>query len=218
MIKKYCIGDVHGCYFTLMALMDKIPKGSKIFFTGDLCDKGNFTKEVIQYIIDNNHTVIKGNHDKFMEEYLLLDMNGIEGKENVWSQKDIFGGAKTIKSYDGDVNLAKKHIEFISTLPFFLLEGDYFITHGFGLPYYKRRRKSKRQIMGNRINRVFKDWEDYENYSVINIFGHCDFDEVEFGKNYIGIDTGCVYGRKLTALELGSNIIIEQDVILKDIT
>ena len=49
-----------------------------------------------------------------------------------------------------------------------------------------------------------KDWdEDWENHEVINIFGHTDYENVKVGKNYFGIDTGCAYGRKLTAFELG---------------
>ena len=39
---------------------------------------------------------------------------------------------------------------------------------------------------------------------VINIFGHCVFDEVVSGDNFYGIDTGCSYGKKLTALQLGT--------------
>jgi len=212
---KYCIGDVHGCYYTLLELIKKLPNDAELIFTGDLCDKGNFSKEVIQYIIDNNHTVIKGNHDYFMEQFLEKSL--LTDFSNAWSTKDIFGGEKTIKSYGGDANTASLHVEFVKKLPYFIKFDNYFITHGFGLPYYKKRKKSFKQIISNRVGRTFPDWEDYSNYKIMNIFGHCDFDNVLMGDNYIGIDTGCVYGRKLTAIELGSHKIIDQEVILKDI-
>ena len=49
------------------------------------------------------------------------------------------------------------------------------------------------------------DWEkEYINYDVINIFGHEVHNKVKIDKNYIGIDTGCVYGKVLTALELNT--------------
>ena len=51
------------------------------------------------------------------------------------------------------------------------------------------------------------DWEnDWREYDVLNIFGHDHNPEVQSGRNYLGIDIGCVYGDKLTAVELGSMI------------
>ncbi|MBT8349167.1 MAG: hypothetical protein HKP62_06965, partial [Sulfurovum sp.] len=45
---------------------------------------------------------------------------------------------------------------------------------------------------------------EVDNEKVINIFGHCVFDEVVSGENFYGIDIGCSYGKKLTALQLGT--------------
>ena len=42
------------------------------------------------------------------------------------------------------------------------------------------------------------------NEEIINIFGHCVFEEVVTGENFYGIDTGCSYGKKLTAMQLGT--------------
>lgn len=36
----YVIGDIHGHFDTLEALINKIPKNSEIIFVGDLIDKG----------------------------------------------------------------------------------------------------------------------------------------------------------------------------------
>ena len=61
------------------------------------------------------------------------------------------------------------------------------------------------------------EWEEgYEEYPIINIFGHDNHDEVVLGKNYYGINTGCVYGGKLTALELGSMELIQQPLLKID--
>jgi len=50
------------------------------------------------------------------------------------------------------------------------------------------------------------------------ILGHEDFEEVEIKDNYYGIDTGCVYGRKLTVIELPSMHIIYVKFNNKDLT
>ena len=59
--------------------------------------------------------------------------------------------------------------------------------------------------------------EDFSNSNVINVFGHCDFKEVLFHDKFIGIDTGAVYGGKLTAIELGSHKLVQEDIHKKDI-
>ena len=40
MQKHYIIGDVHGEYQTLLALVEKLPKDAKLIFVGDLIDRG----------------------------------------------------------------------------------------------------------------------------------------------------------------------------------
>ena len=51
----YIIGDVHGCFYTLEKLLSKLNKNSEIIFVGDLCDRGFYSKEVIELIIENNY-------------------------------------------------------------------------------------------------------------------------------------------------------------------
>lgn len=36
----WIIGDVHGCFATLMVLISKLPKGVEIIFVDDLIDRG----------------------------------------------------------------------------------------------------------------------------------------------------------------------------------
>ena len=225
MNNTYFIGDVHGCYFTLMSLIKKLPKDSKLIFLGDLCDKGNHVKEVIQYIIDNNHTVVKGNHDYMMEQYLKKAVQ--DDMTNIWTS-ETWGGYKTVNSYKDNIELMEKHLSFISTLPYYIdLESfyyneenklvikKYYLTHGFGAPYQEN--KDSKKLMSNRVGREYSDWEDFSKSEKINVFGHCDFEEVLFDDKYIGIDTGAVYGRKLTAMEINTHKLIQEDVHKEDI-
>lgn len=211
----FCIGDVHGCFFTLEQLLKKLPNDAKLIFTGDLCDKGLYSNEVIDFVISEGHEVIQGNHEALMIKFLL---EAIEDPEkHKWSSVDMYGGMNTVKSYNGDIDTAKKHIEFVNNLDHYKIIDNYFLTHGFGHPYFNQRDESVWKIRSNRLHNPYEDWEDYQDYEHINIFGHCDFDEVEVGNNYFGIDTGAVYGNKLTAIELGSHKIIQQNTSIKDI-
>jgi len=218
MKNSYIIGDIHGCYNTLLKLVEKLPKDAKLIFVGDLCDKGNFSKEVISFVKDNNHLAVKGNHEVLMQTHIE---KAIAGEDGQWNSNDVFGGDKTVRSYEHSADLLKEHLEWIDGLPIYIEIENYFITHGYGLPYYQRKdeKKYERAILSNRVDvdEYKDDWEDVSSYEMVNVFGHCAFDEVKRGENYIGIDTGCVYGRKLTALNLGTGEIVDTAVDGRDI-
>ena len=218
-ISTFIIGDIHGCYFTMIDLIEKLPKNSKLIFLGDLCDRGLYSSKVINYVIENGYQSIVGNHDKYFIDYYFKNLKDVTN----WTQNPIMGGFETIQSYGGDLELMKNHINWLNNLPNFILIDKYFLTHSFGLPYYQRREleSSKMALLHNRINNKIQwkhDWEkNYKNYDIINIFGHDNFPEVKKGKNFFGIDTGCVYGGKLTAFELKTHKIIQVDVNKKDL-
>ncbi|MDX1810065.1 MAG: metallophosphoesterase family protein [Sulfurospirillaceae bacterium] len=220
MKQTFIIGDVHGCYYTLLALIKKLPKKAKLIFLGDLCDKGNFSKEVIEFVIENGHQCVKGNHEYMMHNFInnALYEDDISSK---WATKKGWGGQKTIDSYRKNPQMLKKHLSWIEELPLFIEIDKYFITHGFGLPYYKRKHlKDSHALFVNRVYDAtfMQDWEDFRTYKIINIFGHCNFDEVLRGKQFICIDTGCCYGNKLTALNLDTLKITSQKTDKRDIS
>lgn len=190
---------------------------------GDLCDRGLYSKEVIELVIQNNYECILGNHEDFMLRHID---DYLEGKPNRWYDNDMIGGKETIDSYKGDKQMLVQHIDYLKTLPLYILIDKYFITHGLGLPYFQRKNLDDRDIQDGLIKARLEDetskwgenWEKgWRDYDIINIFGHTDYDEVKIGKNYYAIDTGCVYGRKLTAIEIPSMNTIDVDLNKKDI-
>jgi serine/threonine protein phosphatase 1 len=212
----FVIGDVHGCYYTLLNLIKKLPKNSELIFVGDLCDKGNYSKEVLEFAINNNHKCVKGNHEHFFQKHMI---NAVErNKESLWSSDFKFGGQQSIASYDEDIMLIKKHLNWISELPIFIEIGKYFITHGFALEYYKKRdnKKYHNSFLFNRLysNTIEPDIDE----DIINIFGHCIFDEVQIGNKYFCIDTGCYNDGKLSAIQLGVDKIYQEPMDKRDST
>ena len=218
----FIISDVHGCYHTLMKLIEKLPKDAELIFVGDLVDKGLHSKNVIEFVINNNHRCILGNHEYYMQ--LNIENALYKNIESNWStDPERYGGAQTLDNYIKDDSLLKKHLEWIDNLPAFLEIDNYLISHGFGLPYYMRRNTEAAQkiMRTNRINdsKYKDDWEDFSKYSIINIFGHCHFEEVQIDRNekFYGIDTGCAYGNKLTAFELNTHKILQVETDKKDL-
>jgi len=92
----YAIGDIHGEFFKLDALMKRLhpEKDDLLIFLGDYIDRGKMTFEVIDYLVDlnkkHNCVFLEGNHENMFMDF----MSGIN--------EDLFiynGGKKTIKSY-----------------------------------------------------------------------------------------------------------------------
>lgn len=135
-INTYVIGDIHGCYFTLLDLVEKLPSNAKLIFLGDLYDRGLYSKEVIEFVKSNNHACILGNHDFYMLEHLQECLNGAEVR---WNTKEYMGGKETISNYKDSSKIIKKHLTWLATLPQYIQIDKYFITHAFCLPYYKRK-------------------------------------------------------------------------------
>jgi len=75
----YCIGDIHGCLAELQALLQLIkfnPTKDRLYFVGDLVNRGPYSLEVLRLIKSLPHTTITlGNHDLHLLElyYQVVD-------------------------------------------------------------------------------------------------------------------------------------------------
>ncbi|MBT5934518.1 metallophosphoesterase [Sulfurimonas sp.] len=208
----YVIGDVHGAYHSLLKLIKQLPLDAQIIFVGDLCDKGKYSKDVIEFVINNNHPCVKGNHEHLFEKYILDAVE--KGIHSPWSSDKRYGGLATIESYNNDIPLIKKHLEWIQSLPIYFEIEHYFITHGFSLEFYEHR-DNEEYYNEFLLNRYYHG-DEVPKSSIINIFGHCTFDEVVSGENFFCIDTSCAYGKKLTAIELGTHKLYEEPMDKRD--
>lgn len=189
------IGDIHGCVNTLRALYEKIINfTTEIYSVGDLVDRGNFSKDVVNFCIQNEIFPVRGNHEDML-------INAVE-KPNERTVKHHFnnGGEKTLYSYLGDLHDAtfkdyvdalidSKHLYYFKNLPFYIELNNIMISHAGFYSY-----DDKELILWNREKPL--KLEDK-----LQIFGHTPKKNPEFKRNYyVNIDTGCVYLNKLTAV------------------
>ncbi|TLD81148.1 serine/threonine protein phosphatase [Helicobacter sp. MIT 11-5569] len=214
----YIIGDVHGCYKTLCALIENLPQKEKsqMIFVGDLVDRGTESCEVVEFVIFGKYPCVLGNHEILMMEF--YNSASVE-REGVWIEN---GGRETIQSYakDGKIKHLKKHLEYFENLPLYL-EMEYpdesgknlFISHGFGLPLYGK--KISEEYCWNRLKHYGKSYKRND-VDIFNVFGHdVQKEGVLITENFAAIDTGCVYYSRLpnatlSALEWPSKRVISQ--------
>ncbi len=234
----YIIGDVHGCYNTLMELVKKLPKKATLVFVGDLIDRGADSDKVIEYVKDNNHYCVIGNHELAMKdegEKLLNDP--IEVHVNYWI-KGGYGGIETLKSYrkrkkffnkNNPSKTFKKDIQWLRTLPYYLefknlkdSNGRHLVvTHSTVDKYWENRNFEDETEEKNRFYKSIlfgRNYNPIDNISIFNVFGHTPVATPVVSEYFANIDTGCVYsysGKQdslgiLTALEFPSKKIIQQ--------
>ena len=201
-------GDIHGCYNEFISLRKKInPNKNDIeICVGDIITKGKDSIQVLKHLQKHNIKSVLGNHEDKLVRY--LEHQSFDKKNPISLDED---ERNIIR------NLDKKDIEFLKSLPLFLKYENITILHGglqnhLNLNDITKKEKSKILRMryidteNNYIAYGKEDntsifWADlYDGNQGFIVYGHQWFKEAKINKNAIGIDTGCVYGNKLSAV------------------
>jgi len=201
--KIFAIGDIHGCYEKLIALMNKAEvdlNNDTLIFLGDYIDRGEKSFEVVEHLIGlkkryANIILLKGNHEEMFMEYLSGDdtyaflMNG---------------GLPTVESYMkqnffiDDITIPEEHLKFFNSLDLYFETDNYLFVHaGFREGVLIEDQKPEDMLW---IREDFTK-SDFD-FGKQVVFGHTPLPEPLIMPNKIGIDTGAVYDNKLTCLEL----------------
>lgn len=215
-MKKYIIGDVHGCLETLKALLEAVSfsKGDELYFLGDYVDRGPDVKGVFDFIFQlksDGYTVVclRGNH-----EQMMLDAREDDEALMHWLRN---GGRETLRSFD--VHLLREvpqiYWDFMESLPYYHEIDKYILVHG-GLNF------EDDNPLQNPMGLMWKRrWYFDMNYNWLGdrviVHGHTPINKTEvedmhrhFKQNrYLNLDSGCCWVMKkdnkmgyLTAFEM----------------
>lgn len=208
------VGDVHGCDDELAALLDRLgyapdgqhPEGRRAVFLGDLVDRGPKVAEVLDRVkamVEAGRALcVPGNH----EAKLLRKLGG----RNV---KLTHGLAETM------AQLEARPPEWLDGMRTFLDglvshyvldDGKLVVAHA-GLKEALQGRASgavrEFALYGDTTGEIDDyglpvryPWADEYRGQAVVVYGHTPVPEAVFQNNTICVDTGCVYGGKLTAL------------------
>ena len=127
----YVVSDIHGCFYTLEKLVDRVRKkdaSAQFVFVGDYVDRGLHSKKCVEFVIQlqsEGAVCLRGNHDDVIDwllhEESVTDMNemipdGIgPSLMTVGSWWLVNGLFSTIRSYV-DIELMGKPYDFILKL------------------------------------------------------------------------------------------------------
>lgn len=201
----YAIGDVHGCRDLLEELLEEVNPDldrHRLVFVGDYIDRGPDSRGVVDLILglkkkynSENIICLMGNHERMFLDFL-------QGEEELLFLYN--GGAATAQSYWGpqwDQSsrlLPLAHAQFYHELRLYYETEDYIFVHGGLRPGVPLAAQVEDDLLWIREEFIFSDAD----FGKRVIFGHTPFRAPLVLPNKIGIDTGAVYGNKLTCLIL----------------
>ena len=202
--KTFAIGDVHGCARELAELLARLPiePDTTVVFLGDYIDRGPDSRSVVEQILSLRSRcqviALKGNH-----EDLLLDF--LDSPESLGAAQFIFnGGTETLASYSdgsGGFAIPEAHQRYFRELPVCWEDELRFYVHA-GVPdgalATLDRAENAELMLWVRSSFLNSDylWEK------MVIHGHTPTTEPEIRRNRVNVDTGCVYGGRLTAVDV----------------
>ncbi len=208
MNKLIIYGDIHGCYDEFISLRNKInPQKDDIeVCVGDIITKGSHSIKTLRYIQENGIRSVLGNHEDKIIRY--LDHQESPKKNPILLDSD----EQQIVNH-----LTPEAIEFLRSLPLFLCFDHITVIHGglqnsMVLENLSKRDQQKllrlRYLDQEEHFIAYGDeteksifWADiYDGNQGFVVYGHQWLKEVKVNKYAIGIDTGCVYGNKLSAV------------------
>ena len=199
------IGDVHGCIDELEKLLKKTntdPHRDQILFLGDLVNKGPESEKVFDLFLDLKADAILGNH-----EHAILKQHRGDWKlaKSYKRLKKEFG-----KSFE-------RFVDEIETWPAYLDTHDFLAVHAGVRPDLPPAETQIQELVNMRTwdgegldfqNDDDPPWYEFYTAEKLVIFGHWAAKEGVTRKNAIGLDTGCVYGKHLSALVLPEREIV----------
>ncbi|MFE6183234.1 polynucleotide kinase-phosphatase [Streptomyces sp. NPDC056465] len=219
------IGDIHGCSSELETLLGRLgyedgahPEGRTAVFVGDLVDRGpdspGVLRRVMSMVASGNALCVPGNHENKLGRYL-------KGRKVQHSH----GLAETVEQLEREdiehPEFREQVAEFIDGLVshYVLDEGKLVVCHA-GLPEKYHGRTSGRvrshALYGETTGEtdefglpVRHPWaEDYRGSAAV-VYGHTPVPVASWVNNTLCLDTGAVFGGKMTALRWPEREIVD---------
>lgn len=213
------IGDIHGCFNTLKKLVENVRSkypDVPLYSVGDLVDRGNFSYEVIEYIVAEGIKFTPGNHDYMFYYFVNQPFSGMG---TAWLYN---GYETTMNSYNERYDKINEHLEVIKNAPLYYNLNECFICHA-GISVFLKRKFSHDVLddIGKFDKVILEELETDEgilwtrnfllDLGKLQIVGHTRKNEVEYNKenNTAYIDTSVYTHNKLTAIIVKDNEIVD---------
>lgn len=210
MKRTIVIGDLHGCYDEALELLDacEVTGEDRVIFTGDLIDRGPKPHECIE--LAKRHESVLGNHE---DKHLFYLSRGI--KRDKMPEHHAFTASE----------LSNDDYRFMQGMPLWLHvpEHNIVVIHAGLWPRVQVEEQQRNHLLhlqcvgdwslkrsawpSKAPTGTF--WTNYYNGRERVVFGHTGLNKPLHTQYATGIDTGCVFGRQLTAYILPDDRFVQ---------
>jgi serine/threonine protein phosphatase 1 len=196
------IGDIHGCFTELQALLDKAGLGEAdaVIGIGDVVDRGPETPQVVNYFQKTRNTMaIMGNHER---KHVRAARHEVKLSLSQQISQAQFGATY------------QEALDWMSGLPLYIELEHAIVVHGYFEPGIALEHQLPSVLCGTmggeRIlrQRYDRPWYELYNSDKPVIVGHYNYTHTDqpfiYQDKVFGIDTDCVTGKALTGILLPS--------------
>ena len=204
--KTFIVGDVHGCFQEFLELLEKVnykEKTHRLILVGDVINRGPFSLKMLKWVKDNQIEMVRGNHEQaFIAGF---------GK-NKWA----FPSLRQLKE-EMQEDLGQ-WVKWLSNLPLYIEEKDFLVVHAGLVPGEKPQDSNPHFLMNIRTwegpgkdikNEKNPPWYEFYKNKKLVVYGHWAKQGLKIRSNTIGLDSACVYGKKLSGLLLPEKRIFQ---------
>lgn len=199
-MRHVIIGDIHGCYDELQALLDLVApaRDDEIIALGDIVDRGPQSERVLEFFRDTpNATSLMGNHERKHIRAARGEVQPALGQKIVAEQL-----GERYTDWLAFMATFRRHIELPEAI----------LVHGFFEPGVPLDQQKDNVVIGTLTGEDYitrklpAPWYEHYDGAKPLVFGHHDYlrtgePVIREGRVY-GLDTGCAHGSRLTALVL----------------
>ena len=211
------VGDIHGCYDEYKELLEKCSYNrisDTLILTGDLVCKGPKSAEVVKDICQNNILSVKGNIDV----KALIHYKKLKDTQGNWGEHEWFK------------QLTEQEINYLQRLPLTISipHLNIIIVHAGILPNIPLENQKSYNLMNMRnideadgVLKVYSStkkgiaWIQKWTGPQHIYFGHDARRNLQKSEYATGLDSGCCYGRELTACVLTPALFEKEFVQVK---
>jgi diadenosine tetraphosphatase ApaH/serine/threonine PP2A family protein phosphatase len=188
------VGDIHGCFDELKDLLDllQLARRDRVIAVGDLIVKGEKNREVLDLFIDDKRFFsVIGNHDRAIRQFWRGEPIRLTKQQKKACEELEFGRGR--------------YSAYLRSLPYMIDLSSHLVVHAGvrpGVPLDRQMAADLTELrtMGaNPAKRKGVPWYEVYRGAKIVLFGHWPGSEPRRAERAIGLDTGCVYGHRLTA-------------------
>ncbi len=208
----YVVGDIHGRFDLLQALLRRLSPDISVVCVGDYVDRGDQSAEVLRFLQKRQDmTCLKGNHEEMLLQFLeqpwpdgarwlrngglqTLASFGVSPPVDLSDEKALRKSSAALRD-----EMGKDLVQWIRDLPLWYESGNVFVSHAGADPAKPVEDQDPRHLLWG--HPAFLKQSRLDGVWVVH--GHTIVNEAVIGRGRISVDTGAYATDRLTAVRIG---------------